>query len=339
MYLLYDVIQRRKAAVGNSLLVKRKDYGAVQEVMSSLTHDQLITAAQSLRVSQKTSDPAIAILRRSIQTIAGRVPNSFAQKLDMRLHIRALFIEFGPPAFWLTINPSDLRDPLVIKLAGVTLPKNGFEKTTAALRRKTANMNPTAVAVFFHKVCTAVLEALIAPKDDGVMGILGDVSTYFGVVESNGRGMLHMHGFVWLTGNVDFVNLGDKILNDPAFAREMIEYLDSIISECIDLDPSENEGGSDHMSRPSTRDFDSEEDYINAIRSYGNAVASKQQMHSRNHNSTCFKYCRKGTRQCRFDFPRPLYETSHFDDFGVIHLRRTDQWVNPYNCRVELYNT
>src|SRR5271163_1822655 len=163
MYLLYDVIQRRKSALGNSLLVKRGDYQVVQDVISSLTHQQLIAAAQSLRLTQKTSDPAIATLRRAIQTVAARVPNSFAQKQDMRLHIRALFIEFGLPAFWLTINPSDLRDPLVVKLAGITLPTDGFERVTAAIRRKTATMNPAAVAHFFHNLCTAILEGLISP--------------------------------------------------------------------------------------------------------------------------------------------------------------------------------
>ena len=45
MYLLYDVIQRRKAALGNSLLVKRGDYEAVQQVISSLTYDQLVVVA------------------------------------------------------------------------------------------------------------------------------------------------------------------------------------------------------------------------------------------------------------------------------------------------------
>ena len=99
MYLLYDVIQRRKSALGNSLLVKRGDYQAVLDVISSLTHQQLIEVAQALRLTQRTSDPAIAILRRAIQTVAARVPNSFAQKEEMRLHIRALFIEFGPAAF------------------------------------------------------------------------------------------------------------------------------------------------------------------------------------------------------------------------------------------------
>src|SRR5271155_3937059 len=130
MYLLYDVIQRRKSALGNSLLVKRGDYKIVQDIISSLTLQQLIAAAQSLRLTQTASDPAIATLRRTIQIVAARVPNSFAQKQEMRLHIRALFIEFGPAAFWLTINPSDLRDPLVLKLAGITLPRTDSKGQT-----------------------------------------------------------------------------------------------------------------------------------------------------------------------------------------------------------------
>jgi hypothetical protein len=45
----------------------------------------------------------------------------------MRLHIRALFIEFGPAAFWLTLNPSGLRDPLVLKLAGISISKEQLQ--------------------------------------------------------------------------------------------------------------------------------------------------------------------------------------------------------------------
>src|SRR5947207_5479082 len=99
MYLLYDVIQQRKSAFGNSLLVTRGDYQAVLDVISSLTHQQLIEVAQVLRLTQRTSDPAIAILQWVIQTVVARVSNSFAQKEEMQLHIRALFIEFGPATF------------------------------------------------------------------------------------------------------------------------------------------------------------------------------------------------------------------------------------------------
>jgi len=321
-------MQRRRSALGNSLLVKRGDYRAVQELMSSLSYERLIAAAQSLRETQTTSDPAITTLRRAIETVASRVPNSFAEKREMRLLLRGLLIEFGLAAFWLTINPSDLRDPLVVKLAGVTVPRDGLRKADAAWRRKTANMNPAAIAVFFDKVCTGVLEALICPGEDK-MGIFGEVSTYFGAVETNGRGMLHLHCLVWLTGNLDFFNLRTKMLEDPEFARRMISYLDSVISERID--PRESDDRSNESSVPSTRHFETDQGYVNALHEYGNAVASKRQVHSQNHNSTCYKYSKKGERACRFYFPRPKVETSYIDDLGIAHLRRDDEWVNPYN--------
>jgi len=89
-------------------------------------------------------------------------------------------------------------------------------------------MNPAAIAVFFDKMCSAV-QALVCPSEGE--GIFGDVSTYFGVVESNGRGMLqlHMHSLIWLAGNLDFSDLKRKLLADSDFARRMIEYLDYII--------------------------------------------------------------------------------------------------------------
>jgi hypothetical protein len=86
-------MQRRRSTLGNSLLVKRGDYLAVQEVISSLSYERLIAAAQSLRETQTTSDPAMATLRRAIETVAFRVPNSFAEKQEMWLRLRGLLIE------------------------------------------------------------------------------------------------------------------------------------------------------------------------------------------------------------------------------------------------------
>jgi len=312
--------------VGNSLLVKRGDYDRVKDIISSLTYQQLAAAATELRETRKTSDPSIGVLRRAIQVVAARVPNSFAKKQDMRLHIRALFVEFGPAAFWLTLNPSDLRDPLVLKLAGITIPNGRLEKTTAALRRKTATMNPSAIAVFFHKVCTGIFKGLICPEN-GEAGILGHVSTYFGVVETNGRGMLHLHCLIWLMGNLDFVNLRERLLHDSDFSLQMVEYLDSVIYECIDS----TDIVTSNDSFPSTEDFACDDTYEKELQSYANAVAAKRQVHSEKHNSTCFKYCKKGERQCRFSFPRPKVDASYVDDLGVVHLRRDNEWVNPFN--------
>ena len=70
---------------------------------------------------------------------------------------------------------------------------------------------------------------------------------------------------------------------------------------------------------------------MDALHRYGNTVASKWQIDSQNDNSTCFKYSKKGAQACRFYFPRPKVEESYIDELGIAHLRRDDEWVNPYN--------
>ena len=41
------------------------------------------------------------------------------------------------------------------------------------------------------------------------------------------------------------------------------------------------------------------QEYVDLLRKYGNAVASKRQMHSEKPNSTCLKYCKKRERLLR----------------------------------------
>ena len=41
-------------------------------------------------------------------------------------------------------------------------------------------------------MCKAFFDGLLA-SNTGEMGVLGDISNHFGVVETNSRGMLHMH--------------------------------------------------------------------------------------------------------------------------------------------------
>ncbi|KAH9203939.1 hypothetical protein DL95DRAFT_273054, partial [Leptodontidium sp. 2 PMI_412] len=52
-------------------------------------------------------------LQRNIVAIGMQVPESFSQKLKRRSEIKGLIVRDGMPAFWITINLSDLRNPLV----------------------------------------------------------------------------------------------------------------------------------------------------------------------------------------------------------------------------------
>src|SRR5436190_5461708 len=228
MYLLYDVLQLHSSSLGNTLLVKRQDWKSVKEDIASLTVDQLQTAAKSVAKGQLIDNPIIQRLQRDLTTIGMQVPESFSQKLKMRSQIRGLIARYGMPGFWMTINPSDLRNPLVLILAGIEYNGDDFPTASAAIRHTTATSNPVAVAQFFDHTCKGVFDGLLR-SHTGQMGILGQVSNHYGVVETNGRGMLHLHALVWLTGNIAFNDLRDRILHDNHFATRMIRYLETII--------------------------------------------------------------------------------------------------------------
>ena len=332
MYLIYDVLQIRKSSLANKLLLQRRHWPSATDDISSLTEDQLRNALQDLDTNHEINDPVVRRLLHVMKTIAMWVPGSFAQKLRMRSEIRGLIIRFGMPAFWITINPSDLRSPLVIILAGVEYSEDILSASNSAIRGATATSNPVAVASFFHHVCTAVFEGLFASGRDHT-GILGDVSNHYGVVETNGRGMLHSHAIVWLKGNLAFGTLRSRVLSDTEFAARVVRYLEAIIIQSIDESITHDPEVNLPATGPSAGDSESDHEFHLRLAHDSNLVARSKQLHSKNHFATCFKYRPNDrTREsCRFGMPREIVPSSKIDDLGVIHLARNHPWINPWN--------
>ncbi|OKO97720.1 ATP-dependent DNA helicase PIF1 [Penicillium subrubescens] len=293
---------------------------------------QLQNATKAVAMGQKIEDLIIRRLLRNIVTIGMQVPGSFAQKLRLRSEIRGLITWYGMPAFWITINPSDLRNPLVLILAGIEYSGDNLAPANAVIREAAATSNPAAVAEFFHHVCKAVLEGLFA-TNTAQIGILGELSNHFAVVETNGRGMLHVHGLAWARGNLAFTTLRDRLLHDTNFATRMVRYLESIIMQGIDEsilhDPEVNIAS----TPPSAKDFESDDDFHLQLSYDSNCVARKTQVHSKHHLATCFKYRLRGAGKntCRFGMPRALVPVSKVDECGLIHLARNHAWINPWN--------
>ena len=84
--------------------------------------DQLQEAAKAVSEGRLVENPTIQRLQRSILTIGMQVPESFAQKVKRRSEIKGLIARYGMPAFWLTINPSDLRIDLISPLFNFSHP-------------------------------------------------------------------------------------------------------------------------------------------------------------------------------------------------------------------------
>jgi len=296
MYLLYDVLQLRKSSLGYRLLVKRQKWQSTKDDIASLTAEELQNAAKAIAKGEAINHPTIRRLLRDLTTIGTPVPLSFSQKLKMRSQIKGLIARYGMPAFWITINPSDLRNPIVLVLAGIEFPGDVLPTANAAIRHAIATCNPAAVAEFFHHTCKGIFDGLLR-SHTGHTGIFGQVSNHFGVVEANGRGMLHLHALVWLDGNVEFNTLRNRIRDDSDFAYRMIRYLESIIVQSIDSGTDENTEITPANVAPSSKCQESDEEFHMKLTADSNAVARKVQLHSPNHNATCFKYHRRGTSQ------------------------------------------
>ena len=330
MYLLYDVLQLRKSSLGNNLLAKRRKWKSVKDDIACLTVQELQDAAKAMANGETIKNRTILRLLSGLTTIGALVPLSFTQKLIMRSQIKGLIIRFGMPGFWITINPSDLRNPIVLIIAGIEIPGDALPRSNAAIRHAAATSNPAAVAEFFHHTCKGIFEGLLR-SHTGQIGILGQVSNHFGVVETNGRGMLHVHALVWLDGNLEFNNLRHRVQYDSDFASRMMQYLDSIIVESISTNNDETEAALANVP-PSSRREEPDQEFDIKLTADSHAVARKVQLHSPNHNATCFKYKQKGQEDtCRFGMPRELVPESYADEYGVIRLARNNGWVNPWN--------
>ncbi|KAH7308319.1 hypothetical protein BKA65DRAFT_415158, partial [Rhexocercosporidium sp. MPI-PUGE-AT-0058] len=77
---------------------------------------------------------------------------------------------------------------------------------------------------YFHAIITAFFECFFKCLSREV-GIFGITSSYFGVVESITRMILHLHGFAWLSGNFSTINLSQRLRTDIPFRDRLITYI------------------------------------------------------------------------------------------------------------------
>ena len=72
-------------------------------------------------------------------------------------------------------------------------------------RARLAVSDPVSSAVFFHREVSLFFQHYVRTGEDSVFG---RVSHQFGAVETNEWGALHVHGLLWLGGNVHELLVG-----------------------------------------------------------------------------------------------------------------------------------
>ena len=232
IFVVFNLLQRRQACFQAQLIATRPYFQtSASEIQSVNSKDiEMALKLNSTNTPLAESNRGLNKLLQHIKTIGGRVMGSAYSRTALRTRLHGLIYNQGLPSIFLTTNPADIHSPIVLYFAGVNIDLDHLHMQHMLDTYKRAEIvasHPVASAKFFHLLITAIVNTLL------VGGVLGPIKAYFGTVESQGRGSLHLHLLAWIDHEMKPTDLKAKI-QDSHFHEKLIAYLEDIIKEDLD---------------------------------------------------------------------------------------------------------
>jgi Helitron helicase-like domain at N-terminus len=233
MFVVFNILQRRMSCFHAHLMTSRPYFQHSAQLLESLSSEDVATALMNISKApySKTTDEKINTLMKHIKVVGGHVMGSAHSRTTLRTKIHSLCFNIGLPSLFVTINPADIHSPVALYFAGVNLDLDKVLPEalgTSYERAQIIAKHPVATAKFFNYLIKNLLKTLV------LGGVLGPVKAYFGTVEAQGRGSLHLHLLIWLNHEFSPAQLKEKIQNE-IFRENLRNYLEDIVKEDLDL--------------------------------------------------------------------------------------------------------
>ena len=125
--LAFDVTRRRHNASKASLQTRSDSWEATEQVLTSLTSEQLMAAADQAQKHQKITDPGVLTLLSHVNRIGATSAGSDEKKSHMLTQLKSSIVYYGCPIVFLTLNPGDRHSPLALYYAGQEIDLKTFD--------------------------------------------------------------------------------------------------------------------------------------------------------------------------------------------------------------------
>ena len=233
MFVLFNMIQRRQACLNASLMASRPYFRDIAPNLETITTHEIETALMVFIKQPLSSLPntRINMLLQQIKTVGGHVMGSAYSRAVLRTQIHALVFNQGLPSIFMTINPADIHSRIALYFAGIDLDLDKILPQTIPSMYERAQIiaaHPVSTARFFHVLISNILKCMVEK------GVLGPTKAYFGTVENQGRGSLHLHILIWLDHELTPSQLKESI-KDESFRKGLLDYLEDIIKEDLSI--------------------------------------------------------------------------------------------------------
>jgi hypothetical protein len=335
---VFGVCQKRQVCRASILQMKRGSYFQNQNLLSTITAEDLTKASIEETRGIPFSNPAVRALRSQLSAVKTKVHGTDESRISLRGKIWGTNLIHNPPNLWVTINPTDLQDPIAQVLAGAEIDLDNFCKTSgpdSADRAANISSDPYASAKFFHFVIQTIITIFFGiskrrnGKIDRKEGIFGFVKSYLGTVEAQGRGSLHLHILLWLVGALTASELKSALLSDE-FRDRIKQYIKETIR--ADLDGKETaeiiamtKADAVSYSRP----MDPRKSDALILKTVEIEIARTTQFHQCSF-ANCLKIV-KGRTVCKRRAPFPLAGDDWVDVNGNWGPKRLCGFINNWN--------
>lgn len=212
--------------------MNRQDFECDVLALNSLTVADLKEAENEEAAQMPISNPRVKLLRKHVFASSGHVKGSDKSRASYCGQIWGTCLRLRGPSIWMTINPCDIHDPILQVLVGEEINMDKFDTMlgpNSNCRTSNVACDPYAAAKYFFFIIDIILSSLFginATKDQvhSHGGLLGFLNAYFGVVEAQGRGSLHMHMLLWLQDTPNTEEMHD-LLQSEDFRNRVHEYI------------------------------------------------------------------------------------------------------------------
>ncbi|RDB16871.1 ATP-dependent DNA helicase PIF1 [Hypsizygus marmoreus] len=237
VFQVFGVIQKRRVCRSATIQMKTSKYRRTQNLLKAITPQDLLIASREETRRVPFSNPAVQALRSHITATRGRIPGTDESRTSIRGKIWGSIVMHNPPNLWITINPPDSQDPIAQVMTGEDIDLDKFNALlgpTANQRAINIASDPYASARYFHTIVRVVFEEMFGitvRRGHNIQrkaGIFGTVKSYIGTVEAQGRGSLHLHLILWLSGSPTSSEMQTALLDD-SFRERLRKFISTNI--------------------------------------------------------------------------------------------------------------
>lgn len=240
----FGVMVKRKICSASKVQIKQSSYSLHAKELSKLSSADFLAASIEEEQGIPISNPSVRMFRKQLTAVRAKVTGTDENRRTIRSKIWGCTLVNGPPTVWMTINPSDIHDPIAQFLVGESINLDDFNAQLGpdnATRAFNIAENPLAAAEFFHITIRAFLKEVLGISAVDLRGnnrikrrtgILGDVEAFIGTVEAQGRGMLHLHLLLWLEDAPTSQEMTEA-LHEEAFRERAREWIKNNITADI----------------------------------------------------------------------------------------------------------